>query len=327
MRIIYTRYDTKEISKETSIGLHMPRAKPVRDNDDLEELDVLTYPGPDDFIVPIDDLRKAFVVLYGQKAKGKTSTVAGIPKSLTLELEPLREGLPIRQLSLKKYTAQQIMDGAKDTYQLIVNTTQTWIDDPTIDGLNFDSVDIFYECCYHSVCARNHVTEPGKAKDSVGVWNELRDEFAGYFDTLKESRLGIWVTSHVKERDEKDLEGSKMSFNAPSCAPACLKYLRQAADVVLQIGSYSGKRAIMVRDDTNSSFVACGIRGRFRQPDGKQVKIFEIPNDEENPHRVYETIVRAFNNEEWDIDTPEDKRDISTPKPKPGPPKKGPPRR
>lgn len=308
----------------------MPRAKHVRDNDDLEDAEVLTYPGPDDFIVPIDDLRKAFVVIYGQKAKGKTSTVAGIPNSLTLELEPLREGLPIRQLSLKKHTAQQIMDGAKDTYQLIKNTTQLWIDDETIDGLNFDSVDIFYETCYHSVCAANGVTEPGKAKDSVGVWNELRDEFAAYFDALKESRLGIWVTSHVKERDEKDLEGSKMSFNAPSCAPACLKYLRQAADVVLQIGSYSSKRAIMVRDDTNSSFVACGIRGRFRQPDGKQIKIFEIPNDEENPHKVYETIVRAFNNEEWDIDTPEDKRDISVSKPKPttkGPPKKGPPRR
>lgn len=305
----------------------MPRARSVRDNDDLEETETLSYPGPGELIKPITDINKAFVVLYGQKAKGKTSTVAGIPNSLTLELEPLREGLPIRQLSLKKYNAQQIIDGAKDTYQLIKNTTQVWIDDDTIDVLNFDSVDIFYECCYHSVCAQNGVTEPGKAKDSVGIWNQIRDEFAAYFDALKASRLGIWVTSHVKERDETDLEGSKMSFNAPSCSPACLKYLRQAAGIVLQIGTYNSKRAVMVRDATNSSFVACGVHGRFRQPDGKQINIFEVPNDEENPHKVYETIVSAFNNQEWDIDTPEDKRDIST-KPKPsGPPRKGPPRR
>lgn len=305
----------------------MPRAKHVTSKSDI--LDTIEYPSQGELIVPISRLEDAFIVLYGQKAKGKTSTVAGIPKSLTIETEPLRRGLPIRQVSVKRNSAKEIMEGADDSYKLIRNTTQLWVDDESIDGLNFDSIDIFYEMCYHSICADHNIVDPaGAGRDSSSIWNEIRDEFSSYFDALKDTRLGIWATSHVKERDEKDLEGSKMSFNTPSCSPACLRYLRQVADIVLQIGSYNGKRAIMVRDETNSSFVACGIRGKFRQPDGKQINIFEIPDNEEHPELVYQTIVSAFNNQEWDIDTPEDKRTISTPKTIKSPPnKKGPPKR
>lgn len=310
----------------------MPRAKPVKDNDDLEDTDMLDYPGPDEFNNPPLEFDDYMLLLYGLKGAGKTTCAASFPDTLTLMLEPKRKGLIIRQLPLQKFSAKEIREGKPDTWTRIKNTTQKWIDDPTVKRLNYDSVDILYECCQHSVCASHKVNTPGDAgRSSSDVWLEIRDEFSAYFDALRDTDMRITMTSHVKEREEATLDGGKMGFAAPSCSPACLKYIKQAVDIVLFVGYYNGYRAAMVRDTSNSSFVANGAQGKFLQPNGKPLSIFQLPNisDEGNISVLYQTLKDAFDNKLWDIDTPEDQRVTDKPKPtKPsGPPKKGPPRR
>jgi hypothetical protein len=300
----------------------MPRAKHISTGNDTE---LLSYPGPDELNEPSDIFDDYTLVLYGQKGKGKTTLSASFPNTLTLMLEPFRKGLAIRQLSLQKHTASQIMDGAPDIWQRVLNTTQTFIDDDSIDRLSFDSIDLFYQCCQESICARNKINVPGDAgRGSADIWIQIREEFAAYMNTVKDSGMRITMLSHVKDREETDLEGGKMKFAQPSCSPACLTYIRQAADIVLQIGTYNEKRAAMVRDPSNTAFVSNGAQGKFMQPDGKALNIFQLPDISSEPnHLLYDTLVDAFNNKVWDMDTPEDKRTTSQPKP----PKKGPPRR
>lgn len=282
----------------------------------------LEYPGEDEYNEPPDHFDAYMRCFYGQKGIGKTTAASTFPNSLTLMLEPKRRGLRIRQLALQKHTAEQIMEGAPDTYQLVANTTQKWIDDESIKHLNYDSIDIFYEACTHSVCARNNITKPSEAgRSSSEIWNEIRDEFSGYFDTLRDTDMGINLLSHNKARDVETLEGGKMGFVAPSCSPACLKYIQQAVDIVLYFGWYNGERSCMVRDETNSAFVANGVADKFLQPDGKPISIFAIPDIEKKP--TYEVLVDAFDNKLWDVDTPEDEREVK----KKGPPKKAPPRK
>lgn len=309
----------------------MPRAKPVRDNDDLEDDDILEYPGPDELNVPSEIFDDYTLMMYGQKGRGKTTTSASFPNTLTLMLEPFRKGLVIRQVSLIKQSAQQIRDGAPDIWQRILNTTQKWLDDPTVERLSFDSIDIFYQTCQESVCARNKINVPGDAgRSSSDIWIEIREEFSNYMNTLKNSGMRITMLSHVKDREETDLEGGKMKFASPSCSPACLTYIKQAADIVLQIGTYNEKRATMVRDPNNTAFVSNGAQGKFLQPDGKPINIFELPDvKDDDPQLLYQTLVDAFNNKLWDIDTPKDARVAEKPKPSvpKGPPKKGPPKR
>lgn len=306
----------------------MPRAKPVRNNDDLEDEDMFEYPGPDELNVPSDIFDDYTLMMYGQKGKGKTTTSAAFPNTLTLMLEPFRKGLVIRQLSIQKQSAQQIRDGGPDIWQRVLNTTQKWLDDPTVERLSFDSIDIFYQCCQESVCARNKINVPGDAgRSSSDIWIEIREEFSSYMNHLKDSGMRITMLSHVKDREETDLEGGKMKFASPSCSPACLTYIKQAADIVLQIGTYNDRRAAMVRDPNNAAFVSNGAQGKFLQPNGKPINIFELPDvKDDNPQLLYQTLVDAFNNKLWDMDTPSDARITETPKPK-GPPKKGPPRR
>jgi hypothetical protein len=289
----------------------MPRANHVGQNTDTSLLD---YPGPDEINVPSDDFNDYTLVLYGQKAKGKTTIAASFPETLTLMLEPFRKGLSIRQLSLQKFSSSQIKEGSPDTWQRVLNTTQKWLDDPSINRLSFDSIDLFYQCCQESICARNNINVPGDAgKSSFDIWIQIREEFSSYMNLIKSEGMQITMLSHVKERDEVDLEGGKMKFSQPSCSPACLAYIRQAADIVLQIGTYNEKRAAMVRDPVNTAFVANGAQGKFQQPDGKNIYIFELPDISNNStNLLYQTIVDAFNNKLWDIDTSQDQRIVSS---------------
>jgi len=318
----------------------MPRAKHVRPSTEESPFD---YPGPEEFNEPSNNFDDYMITIYGPKGSGKTTAIADFPDSLTLQAEPMRKGLRIRQVNLQKHTAKEIMDGAPDLWKSLLLTTQNFLDDDSITRLNYDSIDIYYESCYHSVCASNKVQSPASAgKGGPDIWNEIRDEFASYFDTLKDTHMGITFTSHVKEREEATLDGGKMGYAAPSCSPACLKYIKQAVDIVLFYGWYNGYRAMMVRDDTNASFVAPGVEGKFLQPDGKPIYIFQVPDKIKEPKSsIYTTIKAAFNNQLWDIDTPEEDRItskvMSTSTPKKGPPtnkvtststaKKGPPKK
>lgn len=297
----------------------MTRAQFVGQDHDSGLLD---YPGPDEVNIPSDIFDDYTLVLYGQKGRGKTTLSASFPNTLTLMLEPFRKGLAIRQVSIIKHTAEQIRDGKPDIWRRIMNTTQQWIDDPSVDRLSFDSIDLFYQCCQESICARNKINVPGDAgRSSSDIWVQIREEFAAYMNTLKDSGMRITMLSHVKDREESDLDGGKMKFSQPSCSPACLTYIKQAADIVLQIGRYNDKRAAMVRDPGNMAFVSNGAQGRFLQPDGKPVNIFELPDvmSDQPASALYQTLVDAFNNKVWDMDTPEDARTIKPPVPK-GPP-------
>lgn len=302
----------------------MPRATKVGQQ---TESDILDYPGPDELNIPSEIFDDYTLVLYGQKGRGKTTISADFPDTLTIMIEPFRKGLKIRQVEVQKHSATQIRDGAPDTWQRIINTTPRWLNDNTVQRLSYDSIDLIYQSCQESICARNNIKVPGDAgRSSSDIWIEIREEFSSYMNTVKSNGMRITFLSHVKEREETDLEGGKMKFSQPSCSPACLAYIRQAADIVLQIGTYNEKRAAMVRDPANNAFVANGAQGKFLQPDGKPLYIFELPDISDcGPGPLYQTLVDAFNNKVWDMDTPLDNR--STTPSKPSTPKKGPPKK
>lgn len=292
------------------------RATRIRSNTAPKTYEGLDYPDPDELNEPPRSFAEFMLCLFGAKGFGKTTLAASFPGYLTLMFEPRRRNLKIWQKNLQKYTANQIREGAPDVWEQVKNTTQRWIDDDNVRGLNFDSVDIFYECCVHSISAAHNLNRPGDAgKGSADVWIEIRDEWASYFDTLGSTRLGVTFVSHVKTRENEELDGGKVDMKAPSCAPACLQYIKQACDFVFYYGAHGGRRAIQLRDPTNAAFVAVGTRDNFRQPDGKAINVLEMP-DLSDKKSGYQVLVEAFENKHWDIDTPDDERIIDKPRPK-----------
>lgn len=282
------------------------KARPKKERAPVAPLD---YPSPDEINEPPKEFEKFWKLFYGTKGIGKTSTVANIPNSLTIMAETKRKNLRIRQLSVKVHTAREIMDGAPDLWKNMLATTPRWIDDPTIETLNYDSIDLIYTACKHSVCASNGVSSPGKAgKESSGVWIEVADEFSAYFNTLADTDMYVNFLSHIKEREIEALDGAVSKMNGPSCSPACLQYIKQCCDFVLFYGYYDNKRAVCVRDPSNEAWTAVGPENVFMQPDGKPINVFEMVD---NPSKSYQCVLDAFYNKAWDIDTPLKQRTLT----------------
>lgn len=296
------------------------KATKVHDLNSISSSDTLSYPTTNELNAPPSSFDGYVRCIFGAKGSGKSTLASQFPKTLTLMFEPRRRNLVIRQLNLLKTTPQQIMEGAPDIWQLIKNTTQQWIDDESIDNLAFDSVDIAYECCYSHICAKHGVKAPNDAgKAGPDMWNEIRDEWGTYFDTLTGTRLGITFVSHVKVRENEELDGSKFDRKSPSCTPACLRYIKQAVDFVFFYGKLNGKRCMQIRDDDGMAEVAAGAQGHFLQPDGKPIYYLEMP-DLLDKKTGYQVLCEAFNNQHWDLNTPIEERTVTSAKK--GPPNK-----
>ena len=307
------------------------RAKIVRDVGS-KDYGAIDYGSPDDFNRPPDTFDAFMVCIFGQKGVGKSTLASQFEGNFTWMFEPRRRNLSIWQRNLQKYSAEQIMAGAPDTWQMLKNTSSKILNDKNVKRITYDSVDIAYECCYHSVCALNKVTKPSESKNGSDIWNQVRDEWAAYFDEVAASSKGITLLSHLKIREDTDLENVKTERRQPSCSPACLKYIKQAVDFVFFYGKIDGRRAMQIRDIDGSAEVAVGAEGRFMQPDGKPITYLEMP---ELTDKVtgYQRLIEGFENKCWDFYTEEEDRKVITkskgvskPTTKPGL-KKGPPKR
>jgi hypothetical protein len=295
-------------SKKASIVKDTAKIKP--------SIPMLDYGTPEDINIPSDSFDGFIRCFFGAKGVGKSTLAAQCPKNFTIMLEPQRRNLRIWQANLQKHSAMEIIKGAPDAWELIVNTTQMWVQDENIQTLTFDSVDIAYECCYHHVCAECGVESPSKAgKGGSDIWNQIRDEWASYFSILAESRLAINLLSHLKTKENEELDGGKINRKSPSCSPACLLHIKQAADFVFFYGKVAGnKRAIQLRDEDGGTECAAGAEARFYQPDGKPIYYLEMP-DLLDKETGYDRLCKAFKNECWDMYTPESERKKSSPPP------------
>jgi hypothetical protein len=300
--------------------------KDVAKTKPTSQIPTLDYGTPDDINIPSDDFNGYIRCFFGAKGVGKSTLAAQCPKNFTLMLEPQRRNLRIWQRNIQKHTASEIIQGAPDAWQLIVNTTPLWIQDTNIETLTFDSIDIAYETCYHHVCAEHGVNSPADAgKSGSDIWNQIKDEWASYFSILAESRLAVNMLSHLKNKENEELDGGKIKRKSPSCSPACLLHIKQAADFVFFYGKVAGnKRAIQLRDEDGGTECAAGAEERVYQPDGKPIYYLEMP-DLLDKETGYERLCKAFRNECWDMYTPESERKKKAPPPtvvRKGPPKR-----
>jgi hypothetical protein len=274
--------------------------------------DSLVIPGPTEFNEPPTQFNKFLKCYFGKKGVGKSTLASEEPNNLTFMLEPMRKNLRIRAIPIRKYTPEEIINGAPDAWGMIMKSVDQIIDDETIQNVTFDSIDIAYECKYASICASNNVASPNDAgKGSADVWIEIRDTWASDMYKFLDSRLSLTLLSHLAVREDEQLDMAKVKVKQPSCSPACLKWIKQACEFVFYYGEINKEKILQVRDDTGMSEIASGVEGRFLQPNGQPIIFLPMPALN-GPVNGYQTLVKAFNNECWDYYTPEDEK---TPKP------------
>lgn len=255
---------------------------------------------------PPQDLNAYTILLMGAKGIGKTTASSSFPGNLNMQWEPRRKNVPLRMIGsdqgLLFKSAQEILDGSDDPWFTFVEYNLAAIEDDTVENITWDTVDIAYNACFESICARKGITHPSEIKKDYGqTWNEVKAEFSALMDTVRGSeKCGLLLISHVKEREVEFSEGTsgKVNLLGPSCTPACLQLLKSACDYWFYYGYDEGKRTLWVRDEDRLVDVACGVN--FIEPDGELIYKFRIP--EPATDRFYEVVESAFHGNVIDVD-------------------------
>lgn len=288
------------------------RANKVKSsNSPVTKSNSLVIPGPTEFNEPPNNFNKFLRCIFGKKGVGKSTLASQFPNNLTLMFEPMRKNLRIRVVPMRKYTPEEIINGAPDAWAMLINSVDMLLDDESINNITFDSIDLAYECLYSSICASHTIKSPNDAgKGSADVWIEIRDTWASEMYKFLDSRLSLTLVSHLAVREDEQLDMAKIKVKQPSCSPSCLKWIKQACDFVFYYGEINKEKILQVRDDTGMSEISSGVEGRFLQPNGKTLTFLQMPDLTGNG---YDTLVKAFNNECWDYYTPEDEKTTKPP--------------
>jgi hypothetical protein len=221
----------------------------------------------------------------GAKGIGKTTASSTFPGNLNFMWEPRRKNVKLRMIGADQgimvSPAAKIMDSGVDPWELFKEYIAEAVNDPTVYTITFDTVDLAYQACFESVCARLGVEHPSEIKNDFGnSWNVIKNEFTALIDTIRASgKVGLLFISHVKERDQEFAEGvGKLSIIGPSCPPACIQILKASCEFWFYMGWQEGHRHLYVRDPDRIIDVACGYG--FLDSEGNPINDFRLPDDQ-----------------------------------------------
>lgn len=281
----------------------MPKVTKMRRGELGKKKSTSTLSLPQERNVPPDELHQSLIMLYGDKGIGKTTLANEFPDPFTLMFERGRRNLSIFQKPEKGEPSLN-WESAKEYINLFIESDFQTLNNDTIDGM--------YEACFKHVCSEDHdVSHPQEAgRDAPFVWEAIASEFAKVLSIVQESGKGMIFLSHSKVRPlqtsfkglaRDEVEETEQTYDRlePTCKPAALRYTDEVCDFYLFYGYREGKRTITVRSPYNIHYTAGGIKDRFLDPDGNPINCFIVGN---SPTSAYEDLIKAYNNELYDID-------------------------
>jgi hypothetical protein len=269
--------------------------KPTFARLDKPKVKQIVLPGLDELNIPSNNLTDYTILLYGTKGVGKTSALSTFPKNLIISWEPKRRNIKARMYYLEVASADKITDDDNDPWMTFVEVCRLAIADPTIETICVDTADLCYEACQEHICRKYGILHPSDKNDFGKSWNDIKQTFTDHFSTLISSGKTLVFTSHAKEREQEMQDGiGAVEMVGPSCAPACLKIMKQLCDFWLFYGYNENDRTITVRDESRTVAVGCGYG--FFDTNGKTIEQIKIPDLSKNPKSLsfYNTLDKAF---------------------------------
>jgi hypothetical protein len=235
------------------------------------------------------------MVLFGEKGVGKTSTAAQFPNAIVGMLEPRRRNLRIRMVRLDRSESGKTLSWSH-TKRFI----EACIEDESVGTVVIDTVDRAYAKCLEEICHNKGIKDPGELNDYGATWREIKDEFESTLNSVLYAEKGLVLISHAHYREMELRSGNTMELLVPTCPPAAFNYLKAAADYAFYMGYHERQRALYLRGHEDL-WCACGSSEHFMDPNGEPLNTILLGN---SPEEAFETMVRAFNNEVYDLSRP-----------------------
>lgn len=280
-----TRKKTKKRKQETSGG----RGQAIDPLHGRKKLCLPTKPNE-----PPDNLNAYCTIIYGEKGIGKTSLAAQFPKSLTIQLEPRRRNLRIRQVEVKPVTREQFDTVDRSDWDDIKDYLDLAVTDKATETIVIDTVDRAYLACFRHCCWVEGVDHPNDIPDDYGkMWGTIKEEFEETFRrVLYSEKVGLLFISHAQTREVESTLGN-FEIQAPTCPPACWKIIKAITDFAFYYGFYEAKRALVVRGN-DFIWAACGGEDTFL--DKRTGKAAAVISAGLSAKECYTNLTKSFRN-------------------------------
>lgn len=237
---------------------------------------------PTELSTPINTIKKAIILIYGERKIGKTSLASKMENALFLFFEPGGSGLRVHGSDISDWRT------FVDAVDVMSKTSQ-------FDTVVIDTIDIAYEKCFEFVCAREGVKHASEG-DFGSIWNAIEVEFKKQMYRLIATKRGIVMLSHAGEKQFESLSGKQYTKIVPTMSKAAMKFAVGIADILGYYGYYGNDRFLTI---AGSDAVEGGHRleESFRTPSGERVHSIPMGSSAEEAYANFEA---AFNNMQED---------------------------
>ena len=264
---------------------------------DTYDVEIPTEPN-----VPPTDFSEYCTLIFGAKGAGKTSLCAQLPGSLTIQLEPRRRNLRIRQIEIPPVTISELRESPSQVtpWQKIQAVIDKAITDKSVKHICIDTVDRAYDAAFNHHCAKNNVDNPSDLNDYGKTWDKIKQDFERTLSLVhftENPHKGLILTSHSRHREVAEDDEAPEMF-VPTCKPACWQFLKACCDYAFYYG-FSGNRRVLVLRGNEEIWTACGPEDFFLDPDGNPLQRISMGT---SPKEAYTNLLRAFANKIRDLD-------------------------
>lgn len=168
------------------------------------------------------DLRDKYILLAGKPKVGKTEFCTLIPHSLIFAFE--------KGTNAKPNAFVQPIQTWSD-FKLAIRQLENVQLQQKFQTICIDTVAIAYQLCEDFICAQNGVMKIGDIPYGAG-YKALSKEFEGALRKITMLGYGLVLTSHLRERIEKDKNGNEVYAGVPDLNDRCLGIVNGLVDII-----------------------------------------------------------------------------------------------
>lgn len=267
-------------------------------DDELLDIDVPTV---DDINEPPNELRLYKVMLYGEKSLGKTSISSQFPGTFTLQFDPDRRNIRLRQQIIRPYTLDQLqgLPPEQDPWRIAKTLIVKAASDPSVEVLHIDNFARYVECATNSFCAHNGIEDPSELSENWAAgWRKVKGMYQSLISAWGDTGKGLILTAHGKMHKIKPKDGSKAyEMYGPDLTDSVWSYVKEVCDYCFALDmDPNGNRILHLRANP-MIWAANGSSDYFLDPEGKPLDCVPLGK---TPEESYKVITQAFNNNVYD---------------------------
>lgn len=229
----------------------------------------------------LTELRQFNGLFFARPKFGKTTFFSTFPDILFLTTEPGTKGLEIFEFNAE--------NGGVTSWPVMLQAVKLLETSKRFSNVVIDTADEAYAICMDYVCARSGVEHPHDANDYGKTWNKVSRSFTTALNRIARTGRGLYLTSHVKEREIETAAGAKFTRIGPSLSGQAEKTILSFVDLIWYGEIVRGGRRLVLTE--GDEYVTAGSRKRgvvTRMP-----RAVLLPQDESEDYEHFAATFRG----------------------------------